>query len=206
MGKQRTAFGEMKENMALARGRDMGFSTKHAIEICNYLRNKRLQQAKEVLENVIAKKKAIPFKRFTNGVGHKKGNLAAGRYPIKASKDILKLLEQAESNASIKGLSIEELTIRHLVANKASTPMRFGRQIRRKTKRTHMEVIVEEEAIKKKIEPRQKINVKDSTKKEDKTENKEEQKTDEKKATTNKEVSKQENKIVNKEEEKPAEK
>ena len=186
MGKQRTAFGELKENMALARGRNMSFSTKHAIEICNYLRNKRLQQAKETLEKVITKKKAIPFKRFTDGVGHKKGNLAAGRYPIKASKDILRLLKQAESNASIKGLSTEELTIKHLVANKASTPMKFGRQIRRKTKRTHMEIVVEEVAINKKTKSKQEIKIENTAK-------------EEKKIIPNKKVSKQKNKTINKE-------
>ena len=194
MAKQKTAFGELKENMALAIGKDMSFSTKHAIEICNYLRNKRLEQAKEILESVIAKKKAIPFKRFTDGVGHKKGNIAAGRYPIKASKDILKLLKQAESNASIKGLGTEELIIRHLVANKASTPMKFGRQIRRKAKRTHMEVIVEEVAAKKKAKakPKQEVKVK-----EQKPVEKEEPK---------KEFPKQESKESKKEEEKPEEK
>ena len=176
--------------MALAIGRNMSFSTKHAIEICNHLRKKKLGLAKEILEGVIAKKKAIPFKRFTDGVGHKKGRIAAGRYPVKASKDILKLLKQAESNASIKGLSTEELIIRHLVANKASTPMRFGRQIRREAKRTHMEVIVEEVAAKKKAKakPKQKSKIK------------------EEKAEEKKEVPKQENKVVKKEEVKPAEK
>jgi large subunit ribosomal protein L22 len=193
MRKQRTAFGELKENMALAIGRDMSFSTKHAIEICNYLRYKRLKQAKDLLEKVIIKRKAIPFKRFTDGVGHKKGNITSGRYPIKASKDILKLLKQAESNASIKGLSTEDLTIRHLVANKASTPMRFGRHVRRKTKRTHIEVVVEEVAVKKKIKSKQEVKMQSSTK-------------EEKKTIPRKDISKKKDKIVNKEEEKPAEK
>ena len=205
MAKQRTAFGELKENMALAIGRDMSFSTKHAIEICNHLRNKRLGLAKEILESVISKKKAIPFKRFTDGVGHKKGKIAAGRYPVKASKDILKLLKQVESNASIKGLSTEELIIRHLVANKASTPMRFGRQIRRETKRTHMEVIVEEVAAKKKAKakpkPESKVE-KPVVKKEEKAKPKVEEKKAEKKA----EPAKQGTKPVKKEEEKKAEK
>ena len=68
--------------MAKAISKDLGISTKVSIEISNFLRGKKTQEAKSILERVLKKKQAIPFKRFTDGVGHRKGaNIAAGRFP-----------------------------------------------------------------------------------------------------------------------------
>lgn len=136
------------EHTATAVGRTLPISTKQSIEICSFIRNKSLQKAKALLNEVAAKKTAVPFKRF-KAVGHRKGKLAAGRYPIKASKEILKLLESVEANAQFKGLSTANLVINHICAHKASRPWHYGRQRRRKMKRTNIEIIVKEQAIKK---------------------------------------------------------
>ena len=136
------------EHMAKAIGRDMPISTKMAIEICNFIRNKELQEAKAFLAEVKEGKKPVPLKRFNSNVGHKKGKLAAGRFPKKASTHILKLLESAEANAQSKGLNTGSLAISWLVPNRASTPMRYGRQRSRESKATHIEVVVEEIAKK----------------------------------------------------------
>jgi len=77
MAHNKYAFqGFNKELMARAVGRDLTVSTKQAIEICNYLRKRKLAQAKMLLEKVIEKKQAVPFKRFVNGLGHKAGKMA----------------------------------------------------------------------------------------------------------------------------------
>ena len=52
--------GYEKDLMARAVGRDINVSTKQAIEICNFLRNKKLTRAKQILKNVIDHKEAIP--------------------------------------------------------------------------------------------------------------------------------------------------
>jgi len=135
---------DLKENMAKAVARDCGVSTKYAIETVQFLKNRTTAQAKAYLEKVIAQKAAIPFKRFTNGVGHRKGpNMAAGRYPRKLSIELIRLLKNVEANASLKGLG-DNLKIVYFIANKAAVPMRYGRHPRRETKRTHIEIVVEE--------------------------------------------------------------
>jgi len=149
------------ENIAKAVAKDVGISTKMAVEVCSLIRNKKLEQAKNILKKVIEKKQAVPFKRYNKHLAHKT-KIGPGRYPEKASKEILKLLEQAEANAQFKGLSTADLIILHIKADKASTPWHFGRKRRRKMKRTHVEVVVKE-----KIE---------ETKKEEKVEKSEEKK------------------------------
>ena len=128
---------------ARANGRGLGISTKSAIMVCAYLRKRKVSAARRILTAVIAKKEAIPFTRFTNGVGHRVGIPAAGRYPIKACDAILKLIESAVANATDKGMT-GELVIVELRANKANSPMRQGRQSRREAKRTHVHVVLEE--------------------------------------------------------------
>jgi large subunit ribosomal protein L22 len=133
---------EEKQGMAKAYGKSLGISTKVSIEIAGYLRGKSTKKAKQILNSVLKLEHAIPFKRFTDGVGHKKG-IASGRYPQKASQEFLKLVKQVEANAQEKGLS-DSLTIAHICAHRASEPSRQGRQRSRKFKRTHVEIAVTE--------------------------------------------------------------
>jgi len=139
-----------KETMARAIGLSLPISTKHSIEICDFIRNKNLSKAKEILKEVIDEKKAVPFRKFNGGVGHKK-KIGPGRYPKKASLEIIRLLNNVEVNAQFKGINTANLFIKHICANIASRPWHYGRQRRRKMKRTHIEVIVEERAVKENI-------------------------------------------------------
>ena len=109
-----------KEHSARAMALDLPISTKQSIEICSAIRSKPLEKAKEILKRVIKLKTPIPFKRFKLNVGHKRGPLAAGRYPIKASEYILKLLNQVETNAQDKGLNTDNLVIKHIKADYGS--------------------------------------------------------------------------------------
>lgn len=139
----------MTEQMfATAHGRSLPISAKQAIMICAYLRNKPLARAKAILTAAIKKKEAIPFTRFNNGIGHRSGIEAAGSYPLKASTHILALLESAEANAINKGMS-GELQVVEIRANRASSPMRQGRQSRREAKRAHVHVRLAEMESKK---------------------------------------------------------
>ncbi len=182
------------ENTAKASAVDLHISTKHSIEICNHIRKKSLEKAKATLKRVIAQKEAIPFKRFNSDVGHKPGKIAAGRYPLNASKAILQLLNDVEANAQSKGLSTSDLTILKLCANKASTPWRHGRKRRRKSKRTHLEIVVESKEIIQKskekpktIEKKEQPKPKEEQKTEDNKKSKEKLKTTEKKEDKKKE-------------------
>ncbi len=120
-------------------------STKQAVEVCHSLRGKRLPRAMAILEDVISLKKPIHYYRYIHDVGHRKG-IGTGRYPVKASQCILALLKDVNSNAQEKGFSTVDLVVSHISAKKASRPWHPGRHVRRKMKRTHVEVIVEQRA------------------------------------------------------------
>ncbi len=136
-----------KENMAKVVGRALPISTKFAVEICSFIRHKNLSDAKKILQEVIELKRAIPFRRYKRDLSHKK-EVGPGRYPKKASKEVLKLIESVEANAQFKGLNTSNLEIVHICAHKASRPWHYGRKRGRRMKRTHIEIIVEEKSSK----------------------------------------------------------
>ncbi len=146
MKKQNQTISE--EHLARAKAKDVPVSTKHSIEICRYLRYKTTNLAKKILEDTISIKKPIPFKRFKRDIGHKPG-MAAGRFPKKAAKEMLKLVKSAETNAQFKGLNTSSLKIIKILANKASVPVTGGRR-NTSTKRTNLEIEVKEKREKKK--------------------------------------------------------
>ncbi|MBW2996069.1 50S ribosomal protein L22 [Candidatus Woesearchaeota archaeon] len=150
MTTQKYAIQDLNENTAKAIGRSLPISTKQSVEICSLLRNKNLQKAKQILSKVIAKKMPVPYKKYNRAMGHKKGKLAVGRYPVNASKNILSILESVEANAQFKGLNTGSLVITHICTHKARNQPRYGRQRGRTMKRSHIEVVVEEKAEKKK--------------------------------------------------------
>ncbi|MBD3249678.1 50S ribosomal protein L22 [Candidatus Woesearchaeota archaeon] len=132
------------EHSAKAVGRSLPISTKQSVEICNLLRKKELNKAKKLLKSVISMKQAVPYKRYNKDVGHKRSVPASGRFPVKASKEILSLLNSVESNAQFKGLNTSSLIISHISAQKTGTSWHYGRKSRRKMKRTNIEIIVKE--------------------------------------------------------------
>ncbi|MDD9953982.1 MAG: 50S ribosomal protein L22 [Candidatus Woesearchaeota archaeon] len=182
---------------AVARAFDVSVSTKASIEVCKFLRGKMVDDAIDILEHVVVKSQAVPFTRFTNGVGHKTG-MAAGRYPVKVAQELLALLDNVKINAVNQGLS-GSLKITGLTANKASTPMRNRSKYRGEFKRTHLELTVTEVAAKKEAKPKEAkkpVETAKASKKEEVPEKKPVEKQAEPKAETpakKKEVSKVEN-------------
>ena len=93
------------ERMARATGKELTISPKHSVEICRAIRGLPITSAIDLLESVIAKKEAIPFKRYKAMVPHKrrsgysKKGIGPGRYPVKAAKEILKVIKSAQANA-----------------------------------------------------------------------------------------------------------
>ncbi|MBA3063849.1 50S ribosomal protein L22 [Candidatus Woesearchaeota archaeon] len=162
----------VNEHRVKAVGLLMPISTKQSIEICNLIRGKNLQKAKQILSESKDMKKPIPFKRFTEGAGHKHG-IGPGKYPVKACSEILKLVNLVEANAQHKGLDTSSLEIIHICANKGPKSWHYGRQSRIKMKRSHIEIVVEEKEIKKKgvkKEPAKKEESKPIKKQEEKKE------------------------------------
>jgi len=152
-----------QEHMARAIGMALPISFKQSVEICSFIKNKNVSEVKKILEKVAEKKVAIPFKRYNWDLGHKK-KIGPARYPEKASKEFIKLIENVEANAQFKGLNTSNLIIAHISAHKAGKAMHFGRKSRRRMKRTNVEIIVEEKAkkaeYKKEIKNKQEQKVK----------------------------------------------
>lgn len=139
---------ENEESISKAVGRDLSISTKQTIEVCNFIKEKKIDEARKILEMVISKKMAIPFKRFTRGAGHKKG-AGPAKYPVSCCKEILRILNAAAANASFKGLNPSNMVISVLCPQKGAKRWHYGRQRRRKMKRTNLEIVLKEETEKK---------------------------------------------------------
>lgn len=139
------------EKTAKASGREIRVSHKAAREVCRAVKGMMLSNAKTYLRDVIAKKRAVPFKRYTKKLGHRGGleKAFAGRYPVKTSQQILRVLEAAEANAENKGLDIDRLHILHASAYpgmkiKRYTPRAHGRASPKYETTTHIEIVLEE--------------------------------------------------------------
>lgn len=139
------------DRTAIASGRDLKISPKAAREICRYIRGMQLERAKSMLQEVIEFKKPVPYFRHDKTLPHRSGveGFDAGRYPVKAAGEILKLLETVGSNAEFKGLYADRLKIIHIAAHRGRVlrdyiPRAFGRTSPNFEHLTHVEVAVEE--------------------------------------------------------------
>ncbi|MEM4270507.1 MAG: uL22 family ribosomal protein [Candidatus Pacearchaeota archaeon] len=130
-GKEREKIKE-----AIVNGKDLSASKKHCMAICDYIRGKRISDAIKELEQVIKLKRVIPMK---GEIPHRK-NIGPGRYPVNASKIMIKMLKSLEGNARV--LNIENPIIKIAKADKASRPYRrFGS---RRFKRTNVLLVASE--------------------------------------------------------------
>jgi len=136
------------EKYAKAFGRDLPLSLKDSVNLCRALKGMRLDEAKEFLEDVIEKKRAVPYFRYLDSVSHRRG-IGPGKYPVKEAKHILKVLENAEANAENNDLDTDNLYILHIAAHKGRgfkryVPRAMGRSVEIRRDRVHIEVILEE--------------------------------------------------------------
>jgi len=124
-------------------------------EVAEAIKGMRVSEAKRFLENVVAKKEAVPFRRAHGKQAHRRGLAAkwgwpVGRYPVKAAKYMIKLLNNVSNNAENKGLDVDKLRIIHVAAHKGITlkrwmPRAFGRATPKYRVHSHVEIVVEEE-------------------------------------------------------------
>jgi large subunit ribosomal protein L22 len=142
------------DNIAKAKANELNMSPKHSIEIATFIRHQRVNDAIAYLNDVVGLKKAIPFRRFNRNVAHKRGlpgNWDAGRYPVKASKAYIRVLESVKKNAEYIGLDADNLEIIHVSANrgraqKSFFPRAMGRATPKVRETVNLEVVVREVA------------------------------------------------------------
>ncbi|MBI4116704.1 hypothetical protein HY449_03085 [Candidatus Pacearchaeota archaeon] len=122
-----------KKTEAVVNANSLPMSTKTAGAICRFIKGKEIQRAISDLEEVIAKRKAVPMK---GEIPHRKGNIMSGRYPKNASEIFIKLLKSLNSNANY--LSVENPIISEAIPNNAPRP--YGKFGAVRKKRTHMTI------------------------------------------------------------------
>jgi ribosomal protein L22 len=133
---------KIKKEEVYVNAKSVPVSTKYAINICKFIKGKRIGDAIRDLEQVTLLKKSVPMK---GEYSHRKGKgMSGGAYPQRASKYFLVLLKSLVSNAN--NHEIIEPIIAEASANWAPAPRgRFGR-VRRK--RTHITLKAVEMKIK----------------------------------------------------------
>jgi len=94
-----------------ASGREVDASPKSAREVCETIKGMSIVQAKKFLQDVLFKKQVIPFRRYTKEVPHRRSHFKfhVGRYPVKAAKEVLKVIGNLEANAEFKGLDTQNI-------------------------------------------------------------------------------------------------
>ena len=131
---------KVKRDYAVINAKSLPISAKHSVAICRFIKNKKIEKAIEVLEEVLVQKKAVPMK---GEIPHRKGKMMSGRYPQKAVGHFIELLKSLESNASVNELN--EPVITEAIANLAQRP--YGRFGKTKKKRTHIKIVAKEKKI-----------------------------------------------------------
>ncbi|MCW1300921.1 MAG: 50S ribosomal protein L22 [Candidatus Nanoarchaeia archaeon] len=126
---------------ASAKGLDLPISFKDSVNVCRFIRGKEVLKAIKLLDEVIEKRRAIPFFRYKRDMPHRRGKLGPGRFPVKECKYIKKVIENAVANAKAKGLDVQKLYISKIEANRAVSKEKVKLGFK---KSTHILVEVEE--------------------------------------------------------------
>ncbi len=130
--------------------REKKISHKHAREVATAIKGLSIEKARDYMLSVVAKERAIPFRRFKNQVGHRSDpGVMSGRYPEKTATEFLKLLDNLESNAEYKGMDMDRLKIINATAHKGVLIKRFipraqGRATDKNDVLTHVELVAQE--------------------------------------------------------------
>eukprot|EP01071_Lankesteria_metandrocarpae_P002992 Lankesteria_metandrocarpae@DN2692_c0_g1_i1.p1 len=137
-----------------AKGADLRVSFKNTYSVAHMLRGMRLPEAQKYLDDIVARKRCVPFFRFATGLGRctqaKEFNAVRGRWPLKSCKFLMDLLKNAEVNAESKNLDPEKMVVWHIAVHRAQTGRRrtyraHGRVNPFMSHPCHIEMILKEE-------------------------------------------------------------
>ena len=135
-------------SVARARGVELHISPKKTYKVLNAIRGLPVDRAKTILEDAIALKHAIPFRRYNQETAHHTGT-GPGRYAKKVAKNVLQVLENAAENAEYEGLEADALFIKIAASSrgrirKATMPRAHGRATAWNEQTTHIEIVLAE--------------------------------------------------------------
>jgi ribosomal protein L22 len=126
-----------KKNEAVAKSM-LGASLKQCMAIGDYIKGKKIDDSIKELNEVINFKRAIPM---IGEIPHRKGDIMAGRYPIKASGMIINMLKALKGNVIANQMDLDKTRIVIASGSWASRPQRSGGV---KAKRCNMILIAKE--------------------------------------------------------------
>ncbi len=152
--------------LATARAVEEDLHVKHCFEVARAIKHRTAGEALEFLNNVLKidsdrpdirkKAVAVPFRlgsgnkrRKRSGpsmVGHRKGGIGPGRYPVKASRLMIKLINSCMENArhQYEDIDPEEMVITHCAAHRGTIKRGFTPRARgRASPKNHYKVNVE---------------------------------------------------------------
>ena len=129
VGKSQSGYTQLLEGsyLATARAVNVNCHHKHCYHIAKALRGMNASDAILYLDDVINKKKAIPYTRRSRKgrggntmAGHRKGKVGPVKYPNKASKEFSKLIASAMDNARQRYDTIDpdDMIITHIAAHR----------------------------------------------------------------------------------------
>ncbi len=130
--------------------REKQISHKHAREIAVQIKGLSIEKARDYLQNVVHKQRAVPFRRYKNQVGHRSDpGVMSGRYPEKSATEFIKLIDNLESNAEYRGMDLDRLKIINATVHKGVLIKRFipraqGRATPKNNVLTHVELVAQE--------------------------------------------------------------
>lgn len=145
MSKIGYSYQKEKDGIVKAIARGARISPKQSYEIAKAIRGKKVSKAKSFLSRVISMKQAVQYTKYNRGgTGHRKGKLGPGRYPLKASKHFLKLLNELEANAEFKGMNTSNLILEHVAVKRGEVIQGRYKGGAHNTPTTHIEFVAKE--------------------------------------------------------------
>jgi large subunit ribosomal protein L22 len=138
-----------ESKIAKASLREVDASPKWTREVCAAIKGMYVEDAKRLLEDVVARRRMIPYRRYKKLRAHHSETKGPGGYPVKPARLLLKLLESLEANAEFKGLDTSRLKIVHAAVHKGRVikkffPRAFGRASPHNKTLIHIMVIAEQ--------------------------------------------------------------
>jgi len=128
---------KVKKDFVVVNGIGIHASRKVSSDICRFIKYKSIDKAIADLEEVAAKRKAVPMR---GEIPHRAGKIMAGRFPQKAAGAFLILLKSLKGNAT--NHDVENPVITEAFANKG--PKTLGKGGRTEKKRTHIKIVAKE--------------------------------------------------------------
>ncbi len=138
-------------HVARARGIELPISPKKTYEVLNAIRGLSVERARGVLEDVVALKRAVPFRRYNQETAHHRG-VGPGRYPKKVARNVLSVLKNAEDNAEYDGLDAERLYVKVAASSRgrilrATMPRAHGHGDPWNEQTTNVEIVLAEREV-----------------------------------------------------------